>query len=1560
MTTRIKLRRDTAAAWTTANPILAGGEPGLETDTGKIKYGDGVTTWRNLDYATGSNVNTGGDVTITAGNTEFWVAAQRRESKNIYGRGVRHDSQGNVYSLTETEDDENTVSVITKYSPAGAILWQHTIDQAQPCALAIDSSDCAYIALEGNDNVHLIKFTTGGNITWKKSYDAGNWQGEAFIEERTSTRLAMTLNRNDSGANQVLVLDIDTSTGDAVTQKILTNGLSNMNAAGIDTDSNGNVFVTGRYYNNDASKDKMFVEKLDADLNRVWSKSLETDNTYNMSGGDCASDAQGNVYAVGLYDVDTTNFDSGNTDQTAGVLIKLNSNGVVQWTRRLGPGPCGLSVIGLTATGIGDVYLVSSTLEFKRGDNQLNEFDSFVEATGRMMLAKYNTSGAVIWQRYVDASHVWENNDDFRGQTVSVFNNKVVVDFYGNSSNTVPWNFSGTDDNEYDYFLAQLPADGTELQIGDLAFKESRIPGRFVTHETSESPTANGAFEGTLSVDTSDLTLDPASRVANALVKSEAYNYVFGSDGTLTIPNDGDIKLTQNQIGWLGVIGPTINYDNDLQGRAVTADSQGNMYAVGEDDDDNAPAVVKISPEGHRLWGVTIENNNGDNGRANGIAINPLTGNILVACEFYGNYTYGAVITIDQDTGRILDNTTYIDENNDVYLNDIAFQSTGDWVVGGSKNGNFGPELTATPVAGSGPNKIVVSRTEVPGPVGYWWQIGGTGFTNYEQIANVEQYNNLTSTVVQGSGAVFAMANNGDGTYGAGTISAAGSGYKVGHKIKVLGTALGGATPANDAVLTVYEVDNNGGIVSLTVSGTAAGGSPSGKSFSDTSSPPSFDGTNTISFSIRNRPLIDAWTSFNVGDSISFVVGGTTYTSTISQITGSSVDPMNPIPYTLVLAGTIGAPSGTVTLFTVSNNSGFAENAFTSGLSITMAGGPNPNDTLDINTSFDPNLAAYVASIPSGATIKAWDSMFNTTEFTLTSAFTNTSGSTWKATFTRTSGNAMSLGNFNVITTAGGGYTLYPTVSGSNFQTGSGFGFSYFVGPTMSSNYSEHGGWSPSNYGSNYVVGDVIKISGTQLGGTSPANDLTITVSSVGGGGEAYGLNFSGTAQTANWNIATYTNVDFSQPGSWTLTYPLSRENILIGDGWARTYGTNTGDNTDSTYAIAVDSSDNIIAVTEGYGQVSPGNNDDLAVVYKFNSSGQLQWARQLNELNNDCYGKGVTTIGTDIYVTHYSDDEGETVITKLDASGAVKWQRRTDSREDSSISATTDGNLVIVVEAYNDDISDDAIKLFKMTPNGETIYKRWLYATTNNDTRFQDGRSLAVVGGNMYITSYYYADDYDSWFVAKLPEDGSGLGEFGQFRYTDVNAETGSFNSPGLTGVNYVINEVGGSLAGALNVEPYVNSANLGIAGQGEFYVNSYYPDYFYEDIRDQDGGNIVFADGTTQNTSATDIPQRIYTGTKYTLGMKDRGHHIYCRDQNNDIIIPYHARVPFPIGTTITIVNDSGNTVYIYTEGGGTQVMLPGNGFYTGFQVDNYGVATLLKIGKEKWVITGNVTSD
>jgi hypothetical protein len=62
----IQFRRALAVTWTSVNPVLADGQPGLEKDTRKVKYGDGVTAWNDLPYAAGGS---GGAVDSVAGKT---------------------------------------------------------------------------------------------------------------------------------------------------------------------------------------------------------------------------------------------------------------------------------------------------------------------------------------------------------------------------------------------------------------------------------------------------------------------------------------------------------------------------------------------------------------------------------------------------------------------------------------------------------------------------------------------------------------------------------------------------------------------------------------------------------------------------------------------------------------------------------------------------------------------------------------------------------------------------------------------------------------------------------------------------------------------------------------------------------------------------------------------------------------------------------------------------------------------------------------------------------------------------------------------------------------------------------------------------------------------------------------------------------------------------------------------------------------------------------------------------------------------------------------------------
>lgn len=69
MAIRIQNRRGTASEWTAANPTLAAGEIGFETDTGKFKIGNGSTAWSDLGYSSTQSSFALGDLTdVNAGD----------------------------------------------------------------------------------------------------------------------------------------------------------------------------------------------------------------------------------------------------------------------------------------------------------------------------------------------------------------------------------------------------------------------------------------------------------------------------------------------------------------------------------------------------------------------------------------------------------------------------------------------------------------------------------------------------------------------------------------------------------------------------------------------------------------------------------------------------------------------------------------------------------------------------------------------------------------------------------------------------------------------------------------------------------------------------------------------------------------------------------------------------------------------------------------------------------------------------------------------------------------------------------------------------------------------------------------------------------------------------------------------------------------------------------------------------------------------------------------------------------------------------------------------------
>lgn len=115
---KILLRRDTAADWTSANPTLSQGEGGYETDTKKLKIGDGTTAWTSLPYYMG-NLNDVGDVVITsAQNGDFlrwngsaWVNDAVNLSTDTVGDYVQNLVAGTGVTLSNNSGEAATPTI---------------------------------------------------------------------------------------------------------------------------------------------------------------------------------------------------------------------------------------------------------------------------------------------------------------------------------------------------------------------------------------------------------------------------------------------------------------------------------------------------------------------------------------------------------------------------------------------------------------------------------------------------------------------------------------------------------------------------------------------------------------------------------------------------------------------------------------------------------------------------------------------------------------------------------------------------------------------------------------------------------------------------------------------------------------------------------------------------------------------------------------------------------------------------------------------------------------------------------------------------------------------------------------------------------------------------------------------------------------------------------------------------------------------------------------------------------------------------------------------------------
>ena len=175
-TVRIQVRRGTSSEWTSANPVLAAGEMGVETNTNLFKFGNGSSTWTALSYANNSDVAIG-EISQDAINTALTMGS----------------------GLTKTYNDgANTITIAVDSAVVATVAYVDSAVSGINNSLSgyLETADRGVLngvaSLDGNVKVpqaqlNLINLST--NITTSGNLEAENLTlaGNLFVNGTTVT-----------------------------------------------------------------------------------------------------------------------------------------------------------------------------------------------------------------------------------------------------------------------------------------------------------------------------------------------------------------------------------------------------------------------------------------------------------------------------------------------------------------------------------------------------------------------------------------------------------------------------------------------------------------------------------------------------------------------------------------------------------------------------------------------------------------------------------------------------------------------------------------------------------------------------------------------------------------------------------------------------------------------------------------------------------------------------------------------------------------------------------------------------------------------------------------------------------------------------------------------------------------------------------------------------------------------------------------------------------------------------------------------------------------------------
>ena len=468
------------------------------------------------------------------------------------------------------------------------------------------------------------------------------------------------------GSDDAFVVKYD-SAGTLLWARRIGGILSEEELISVNTDSAGNIVVTGPYnsnpvtiYNADGSNaftltnsgsSDGFVVKYNSAGTPLWALRF---GGAGIDGSESITfDSSGNIIVAAthvsdpftIYDTSgsaVTSLTKINTGGTDGLVIKYDSNGTFLWSRRLSGSNTATDnrYMGIATDLSGNIIISISSSASGIVYDQSGNVVANITNGGRYvcMVVKYNSSGTMQWVRRIDGDgweYVYSISTDLNGNIVVVGNNDSgqVINVY-NQSGTIFTSFNSV--GIYNSYVIKYSSSGIPLWASLIAGTGSHTTlAKSVSVDSDGNAIVVGHYSGSNPLTIYDVNQAPTSITLTNSGRNDGFVVKYDSAGT---------PLWARRLGG----------SSDDRAFSVSTDSSGNIVVAGQyysnpltifaadgsnaftltNSGNNEAFVVKYNSAGTPQWARRLGETGNDQARS---ITADSSGNIVVAGQYASN-----------------------------------------------------------------------------------------------------------------------------------------------------------------------------------------------------------------------------------------------------------------------------------------------------------------------------------------------------------------------------------------------------------------------------------------------------------------------------------------------------------------------------------------------------------------------------------------------------------------------------------------------------------------------------------------------------------------------------------------------------------------------------------------------------------------------------------------------------------------------------------------------------------------------------------------------------------